>query len=186
MAPLPPNNTDRIYLDYTSNNVGHTLILRPYAFTGENSDYADAWATVFSQVKLATDSFYGARFQAAGTNFSLPIEFAEVPGTLGGETTLWSQDPESAQMSFVFRGLDTGRRGRIELFTPVALTPWPTDNRYNPGDQSTVDALRADVQELGVSTGDFPLASIGGDPVNIYSYANIRLNGYWQTRQRVS
>ena len=186
MAALEPNNTDRIFLDYTSNNVGHTMILRPSTFAGENSDYADAWATAFSQLMLATDSFYAARYQAAGTDFSLPIEFAAISGVLGGETTLWSQDPESAQLSLVFRGISTGRRGRIEFFTPVALTPWPSDNRYNPGDQSSVDELRADLQVLGSPGGDFPLATIGGDEVTIYSYMNIRLNAYWQTRQRVS
>ena len=186
MAPLPANSTARLFLDYTSNNVGHTMLIRTGATAGDVGDCADAYAAVFSQLMLATDSFYGARYSADGSDFSLPIEFTAVPGTLGGETTLWSQDPESAQLSFITRGLTTGRHGRIELFTPVAFTPWPADNRYNPGDNATVLAALSDLQETGNSVGDFSLLSIGGDLVNIYGYVNIRLNGYWQTKQRVT
>lgn len=186
MAPLPPNSTARLFLDYTSLGVGHTMMIRFDDTPGIAADTADAYAAVFSQLMIETDSFFAARVSALGSDFSLPIEFGAVPGLLPNTTTPWGQDPESAQMSVVFRGVETGRRGRIEFFTPVGFTPWPPDNRYNPGEQATVDAFLADLVGLGEPAGDFPLQTVGGDHVAINQYVNIRLNAYWQSKQRLS
>lgn len=186
MAPLPQNNTRRVFLDYTSNGVAHTMLLRLPAATGTADTYAAAYAEWMATYMRDSDSIFAARYSDAESDFSLPLTFTTVEGVLGPETNVWSQDPESAQLSFVGRGVTTGRRQRVEFFNAVAFTPWPADNRYNPTEQSTVEAMLADFVDLAAQGGELPLVSIAGDFLSVYNYVNIRLNAYWQSQQRLS
>lgn len=186
MAPLPQNNTRRLFLDYTSNGIAHTMILRLPPSAGTADTYAAAYAEWMSTYMRDSDSVFAARYSDALSNFSLPLTFTAVEGVLGPETNVWSQDPESAQLSIVGRGVTTGRRQRIEFFNAVAFTPWPSDNRYNPTEQATIEAMLADYIDLAGQSGELPLVSIGNDPLSIYEYVNIRSNAYWQNQQRLS
>lgn len=188
MAPLPQNNTPRLFLDYTSMGVEHTLLLRPAAelSVSEQGAVANAWAAVLGAKMLETDSLFRVRYSPAGANFSLPLFYTPVPGLLPAATAVWQQDPESTFISWMARSTTTGRRGRYFFFTGVRSSTWPGDNRYNPGDDAVIDALRINVANLvGFGTsGVPPLVSIDGTFQQIYGYTNIGMNAYWQREQR--
>lgn len=186
MAPEPENNTARLFLDYTSRFVQHTLMLRLPDTASDPGAYATAYANILKQRMFDDDSFYGARFSANGSHFSLPLAFTAVPGVIpAASTSAWLQDPESVFLSFIDRGNITGRKGRVEFFTAVPTTVWPGDNRYNPGDAAPIDTLRSNFAAAAKEGGTFPLVSIGRDLVTVYNYVNIASNAYWQRKQRV-
>lgn len=190
MAPLPENGTARVFIDYTSATVQHTIEFR----LGEGASsvsaltVANRMVTVLKQRMTTADSFIAARFQDEGSNFSLPIAFTPTAGVVpfDGGSPWWLEDPESAFISFIGRGSATGRRVRWEYFTPIKTFPWPSDNRYNVGEQAVIDTLRtnfaAAVAESD-STGD-QIVTIGGDIPVVYGYVNIAKNAYWQRKQR--
>lgn len=188
MAPLPDNGTPRLFLDYTSLGVEHTLLLRPAVelTVSEQGAMANAWAAVLGAKMLNTDSIYAVRYSPQGANFSLNLLYTPVPGALPANTTIWDQDPESVFLSWTARSTTTGRRGRYTLFTPVRSTTWPLDNRYSPGEDAVIDALRTNVTNLvGFgTTGVAPLTAIDGTFQSVYAYTNIGLNAYWQREQR--
>jgi len=184
LPPLPPNSTDRLFLDYTSAGFVHTLMLRYDVTDSSAATYAAAYATIFSQLMRVDDSIFAARNCLAGEIITLPVAFTPVPGQIDILGTYWSQDPESAQFSMTFRGTGTGRNGRVEFFSPIGFTPWPAKNRYNTSAQPTVEAFVVDFIDAASFDGELPLLSVGGDRVQVNNYANIRLNAYWQNKQR--
>lgn len=188
MAPLPENSTDRVFLDYTSMDISHTLELRITPAGGATPiDYANTYSAWMVQRMLTTDSVQGARFQAAGSNFSLPLPFTPAIGVIAADIgNRWIEDPESAFLSLIGRGRTTGRRVRWTLFTPARTTLWPEDNRYNPGDAAPIDTFRQNFASLADAAGIAPLLTVGGDLVNVYGYVNAGKNSYWQREQRGS
>lgn len=183
LPPLPPSSTRRLFLDYTSVGFSHTMMLR-LPTGADAAAYAIVYATIFSQRMRDSEQFFAARSSAVGSDVTLPVLFVPIPGVLPGSTTVWQQDPESVQLSFTWRGVDTGRKGRLEFYSPVPTTSWPADNRYNPGEAAPIDTLRINFVAAAGHLGTSPILSIGGDEISVHEYVNIRANGYWQTRQR--
>lgn len=190
MAPLPDNATARVFLEYTSVGTQHTMEIRLGAGASSStaSVKAAAAANVLKQRMSNTDSFFAARFQDAGSTFSLPVAFTPINGVIdpAGGANYWQEDPESAMISFVGRGGSTGRRVRWEFFTPIATGTWPADNRFNPGDNAPVDTLRLNWTTF-VNTSSTPgeqVVTIGGDIPAVYGYVNLSKNAYWQRKQR--
>jgi len=184
MAPLPSNGTNRLFLDYTSVNIEHTMLLRLADSVTDPEAAATSYATLFAARMYPSDSFFRARFSLSGEDFSLPIPFTAVPGALPSGTPTWPQDPESTQLSFIMRGITSGRRARVEFFTSITTTTWPGDNRYNPGDAAPIDTLRANFEAAAESGGTYPLVTVAGDFTTVYGYVNICQNSYWQRKQR--
>lgn len=183
LPPLPPSSTRRLFLDYTSTGFAHTMMLR--LATGDDpAAYAATYANIFAQRMRDSEGFTGARLATVGSDVTLPVTFTPVPGVLPGSTSVWPQDPESVQLSFTWRGNATGRKGRVEFFTPVPTPSWPANNRYDPGYAAVIDTLRTNFVAAAGSGGTSPIIGIGGDEVTIHSYVNIRSNSYWQNRQR--
>lgn len=190
MAPLPDNSTARLYLDYTSTGISHTMEVR----LGAGADVVGAavvasdLAGLFSIHMTDNDSFTGARFSAQGQNFSLPITFTPVQGQISfnNGAPWWTEDPQSAFISLVGRGNLTARKVRWIFFTPVKSVAWPADNRYAPGESAPIDSLRLNfttIVQSGGSTGE-QIVTIGGDIPTVYGYVNIAKHGYWQRKQR--
>lgn len=188
MAPLPPNSTARLFIDYTSMGVPHTLMVRiPNSVTpGEALNYAFTISNVLVTRMLNTDACIGARYSNEGSNFSFPLDFDVNPGILTAAGNIWGQDPESTFISIVGRSPASGRKTRVEFFTPITTTVWPPDNRYNPGEAAPVDTFRENL--LGVlngTSGPFIAAlTIDGTGVVYNNYVNIAQNAYWQRKQR--
>ncbi len=188
MAPLPPNNTTRLFLDYTSVGVPHTLMVRlpSAAPIPEINGFAFALGSVLVTRMFDTDSVYGARLSNVGSNFSFPLEFDVNPGVITLFGNQWAQDPESVFLSIVGRSGTSGRKSRVEFFTSVSTAAWPSDNRYNPGEAGPVDTFRENMLSVlnGVSTGGLAAIAIDGSDVIYNQYVNIALNAYWQRKQR--
>lgn len=187
MAPLPQNNTNRLWIGYTSNGVQHEFMTRyPTGTTpSQMNDQGDAIIAAFAPILPNTDSFYSMRYSLTASDFSIPLPLTPVPGTLSSPTK-WLEDPESAFLGFCGRETGTGRRWRMELFTPVAFSAlWPADNRYAAGESTTIDSINDAVRDVLFGSGAVVQAvGIGGTSVTLYTYTNIAKNGYWQRKQR--
>lgn len=154
---------------------------------------ATAAAAAMYPFMFETDTITGARYSPLGADFTLPLSWTPIAGAkVAGFAAAWAEDPESAMVSVVGRGTATARRWRFCLFTPYAWAnssvTWPAKNRYLPGANAQVDSFYDLVTSFldatyGVSTR---VVTIGGDTVRPNAYVNIRKNGYWQDKQRVS
>jgi hypothetical protein len=188
MAPLPPNSTPRLFLDYTSMGIPHTLMVRLPAAAAlpEVEGFAFALGSVLVTRMLEGDSVLSARYSNAGSSFSFPINFDPNPGILTNAGNIWGQDPESTFISVVGRSAVSGRKSRVEFFTPVTTTSWPSDNRYNPGESAPIDTFRLNLLNVlnGISTGGLAAVTIDGTDVFYNPYVNIAQNAYWQRKQR--
>lgn len=188
--PIDPANTARVYIDYTSAQITHTLMFRlgAGATTANAAIRAQACAEIFKMRMQQADSFVSARFSDKNSHFSLPIPFTPVTGVIDGASgnIYWVEDPESAFLSLIGRGTTTGRRTRWEFFTPCRTTGWPESNRYAAGASGPIDALRENWKafvEESSAPGD-QLVTVAGDIPVVYGYVNIAKNGYWQRKQR--
>lgn len=186
MAPLPDNNTSRVWLAYTSVGVHHELMFRlsTVSSNAEASTKAQSLAAVLATRMVGTDSTLGARFSPGGTNFSVPIAHTPTVGTAG--SGFWAQDPESVQLSLTGRSFSDGRDVTWQFFNARLTTVWPADNRYNPGDEAVIDTFRINFTNW-VNAAATPLeqvVTISGTIPSVNAYVNIRANAYWQNAQR--
>ena len=190
MAPLPQNNTGRLFLDYTSAGIPHTLMFR-YAGTENTVDLlaaADLLADHMAQAMINTDAVTGARYSQEGTNFSLPLNgFDTQVGVRTVAGNLWTEDPDSAFYSVTGRDGSDGREWKLLHFTPYNFGGgWPGDNRFNAGENATADSIREGWQQLMNGDGGMPFAgrSISGGFVVTNGWLNIAKNAYRQRKQR--
>ena len=190
MAPLPQNNTTRLFLDYTSMGVPHTLMVRiPSSATPTQIEqFATNLSDALRNRMLTSDAFLSARVSNAGSNFSLPITFVPAGGVLASAGNIWGQDPESTFVSIVGRSIVSGRKNRLEYFNPITTTSWPDDNRYNPGEAAPIDTFRINVINVlnGGGSSGVAAVAIDGTDATWYPYVNIAQNAYWQRKQRRS
>lgn len=187
MAPLPPSNTPRIFVVYTSMGKEHTCEVRlNVAFNASSwAALAQDVATINSLRMRISDTSIRAEYSPANSGIRFPLAHTAVPGTIADDQ-FWGQDPESTQLTICGKGSVTGRRWRYTLFSPVRTGSWPGTNRYNPGASPVIDTWQQNVKNLvngGGSTG-IVLTTIGLDKPIVYDYVNISQNAYWQREQR--
>ena len=176
MAPLPANNTDRYFLDYQVGPEQHTLIMRTDAgFTADDAvdAFSDFLTAISSLILLLTIN--GMRFQAAGSNVSLPVEWTGDPsfGSGAGDAI-----DTTKYISYVGRGAD-GHRVRVTVFG-VSNPTAGTDYRYQAGENSAADAGRASLSSH--LTGAWQTISSENPVWN--NYANVGINAYWRNKTR--
>lgn len=187
---LPDNATARLWIDYTSLNIPHTMLIRlgAGATISDAATVAPLAANILKARMSTDDAFTAARFSLEDSDFSLPVTFTPVSGVINvvDPTTYWEEDPESAFIDFMGRGSSSSRRVRWEFFTIIRTPLWPTTNRYNPGASAPIDTLRinwTDFVNDGATTGQ-QVVTKGGDIPVVYGYVNIAKNSYWQRKQR--
>lgn len=175
MSPLPPGNTDRYFLDYTTAGFQHTMEMRADGSgdpAGAEAAFDAVLSELTSQVFLVTiDSF---RFQLAGNNFSTLL-------TWGGPATYGSgAGTPSASANYVSAiGRSTlGHRVKFTLFGMVNAT-LGGDYRMSPGETSVVGAVLAAL----VADPLYWLA-IDGTVPNWHNYLNVGVNAYWRNKIR--
>lgn len=184
---LPENNTFRLFIDYTSMGVPHSLLLRA------NGDVPwpdlQLWANNVRDVLITrmrvADSVTGARYSPLDAIYTLPLPTLPAAGLIAGNVA-WAQDPESVFLSITGRSNITGRRGRMGFFCPVATPVWPADNRYNYGENIDVDTFHDNLVDAATGlVGAITLGvAIDNGPLSFYSYTNISSHRYWQNKQR--
>lgn len=177
MAPLPHNSTAIYYVDYSFAGQGHTMEFRTDAETGPVAllEPVSAFLEELSPLMASTWRVEGARAQAAGANFSLPV--AAPPTTITGTGTLPAREYPRF-VSFVGRGSQTGRR--MTLFVYGLAFTTPDTYRFVEGTQAALDNARGELINMASSL----LITIGGDAPYFQSYCNVGFNSYWERERR--
>jgi len=175
MAPLSPDNTARVYVDYTVAGHQHTVMAR-YAATGDISatvahlaDFVNAFgASVF----LST--LVGIRASSVGSSVTFPVS-ETFPATWGSVDV--AGDETANYYDLIGRSVD-GRRVRVALFGAKTLTA--SDKYRLP---TSLGPPWSDV--LTVLEGAFPsFCTISALQPVWHSYVNLGQNAHWRNELR--
>jgi len=182
MAPLPENNTLRIWMDYSSGEEQHSLLMR---FDGSSpaasgiSDRLTAIANAVWDNMWDTDAIIGWRYSAPSSVISLPFD-----GPSGnGVVTSGTPNPES---NAGFLGLAArsvaGRQYHCNFFTQTVYSLAVYRQDYaslTSAQQDLHDAFNG----IGIDVGA-DLVAIDGEALVFKQYANFGQNAYWQRKSR--
>lgn len=175
LTPLPPENTARFWLKYTSGGVEHELMFRLGSGTTSATGQAAA-NTLATNLKTwlpAADSFLSLRWAANGSPLSFPLAFTPQVGT----GTALAEETDKARFCSVVGRSAGGYRCRMTFFTPnIADTvAYRTATGVTtPG--STLYNI--------VTSASPPFVSVEGSGVIWNGYSNNGFNAYWQRRSR--
>lgn len=181
MAPVPPNTTARVWLDYTSQGNEHSLLTRwnaqPQGIIPQVEAFYQDFLDALNSFRLTDWQVTGMRYSVAGTDFSLPYEAEPVltPGQASPNAA-----SQAFSLNFMGRGATSGSRVMWSVFG-VNFTI-DTDYRLSIA-ESTPIALAVAVLQVAANNG---LVTVSNDAPIIYQYANQRVNAYWQTESRGS
>lgn len=176
LPEVPNNQTDRYFIDYSSANGEHTMLvrLRGDLRGAPAQDLITLLVASYGAIAPPQTIFREVRFSAAGSTVSLPLFNINLVGF--GAGTPGNEDL-TRFITFVGRS-STGRRVRQTLFAP-AVQP-DVDYRVPRGVLSGVDGVLDFLQQ---NTGNF--VGVDGQPVQAwYDYANTGFNAYYQRRAR--
>lgn len=176
MPALPPNSTDRWFVDYTVAGHQHTMIFRAAAGTSQSTI-----ATIINDFltslgdNVAASGLDAFRFQVAGSDFSIPAVTTGLPATWG--TGGGGEQVAASYLSCVGRGGD-GRRARITVFGFAHLTS-----------ATNFRAVAAEIPQVSASVGVLnaaspPLVNVGGAAPTWYNYWDCGQNAYWRNKLR--
>lgn len=193
MAPLPQNSTDRLFVDYitgeTATALEHTLQVR---MSGGQANVVVVQGRVLAVLNALTPIAFRlgwrvlrCRFQAQGTDFSIPVSV--VPGLaafLGSGGGDYQPRMEAVEDTFQGRSNVTGRRVDLSLYR--AVTDAFSNFRVPNGPTGFPAAVGNAVANLNSSAGDGAFLAIDGNPPTWYQYLNQNYNSYWERRLRSS
>lgn len=186
MAPIDPNETARVWLDYTTGGGStaqlHTIMMRHNGTgAGDAAAALDALAAFIGAAE--PQSFFdgwqvtGARYSEAGSSISLPTGIpAGMVGFVGTGQELANRVSQSREVRFVGRGTTSGRRVSLSLYGMV-------DNLFNEADfrvertgAAWVDRMLDVIEGQGVQL----FVTVAGDRATFKDYANWQFNSYWE------
>lgn len=175
MTPLPENNTDRLWVRYTSAGRPHELLFRFDTGTGASTAAASANVAilVLKTMIASNDAVTGARFSAGGSLVSFPV-----PVTTGaGSGSAWT-DADTGANFYSATGRSTdGRDVKYTVFTTLS-NPDTLGYRYNSPTGQWLDFLEV-LDEMPTN----PVTISGLIPI-MNSYVNWGYNAYWQRKIR--
>jgi len=175
MAPLSPDSTARVYLDYSVAGYDHTLICR-HNSTGTIADAVDALQAFITAASpgVYASTLIGLRASNSGSNITFPLS--------NTFSTSWGSGAaagnESAQYyDMVGRSVD-GRKVRAAIFGATQVSA--SDKYrvpYSAGSfwSDMIDALGADVNCF---------VTISAQTPTWHQYANTGINAYWRNKIR--
>lgn len=176
MAPLPANNTNRLFVRQVGAAGVHETVMRFPSNVSQQDAVTRARVLCLALAPMISNtvSFAGARWQVAGTKLSFPVNWgAAITGT---NATLISAENKPRFVSATGRSTG-GRRVRMTFFgVTVGVTP---DYRVIPEEGAAVNAF---LDELHVGTPG-PCAIDGLLPL-WNDYLNAGYNAYFQRRNR--
>lgn len=175
MAPLPHNNTDIYYLDYTVCGISHTLENRVAGGTtpGEAADaFTQVFAAMDPQLFLVTIDLF--RFQAEGSNVSLPVTW---PGPSSFGSGAGTPADGGGYAAWVGRSTD-GRRVRWTIFGSK-VTATAGNWRAYPGENADLDTTLA-----AFTDAEAVWLTISGEQPVVNQYTNNGYNAYWRNKTR--
>ena len=177
MAPLPANNTARLWVGYNDGENDHELMVR--FFDGDvSNEAAVTFAAGFfdaASAMLYEITITGARIQLAETSVSFPIEWTGDP-TYGTDPMPVLLAPRETR--WLGRTVE-GRKVSWSLYGGKYTSP--DDYRLTPTDLAAVGTVLDYLTSIDVE-GVF-LAIDNHKPIR-YQYADVNFNSYWEREQR--
>lgn len=177
MAPLNPNTTLRLLIQYTSGGEPHVAECRPDGVTtyAAAQAYAENLIPLMKAVMADTDQVTGAYVYLAGADVSNPIVITPGPGTAGTATI--NDQSKSAFASWVGRSL-LGRRVRFTVFTLAAYAFQETRVYYG-----VVGAVWSNLGTY-LATEATLATAVDGNTTLWKNYVNFGRNSYFQRKYR--
>lgn len=183
LPPLPDNNTERIFVAYTTGRNEHEFVMR-VADGADISGYSDAilnFLTPLAPILCGDWRIVGARRQEKNSEFSLPLTIpglSEFAGTAAAAQVPPELEPR--QFKWTGRSASTGRNVSVGLYGIVGATP-ATFRYVLPADSAPMANAR-----LGLVDDSFGGFFVAIDGANVVwkSYVNVQFNSYWETRAR--
>lgn len=198
MAPLPQNNTDRYFFDYTTGTSAtsqeHTVVVRvtdSYEGPPEGTIEEGVQSAFLSVLNIIGPSQFRAgwkvtrvRLALKGEDFSFPLAVIQsLRDFVGGYTPSYLPRQEALQWTFVGRSRFTGRKAYLQLYT--AAQDVETTFRVEGGTTGFPLVVRNVVSRLNLLQADGLFTSVGGTgDVIWYDYANQNYNSHWETKLR--
>lgn len=175
MAPLPPESTARVYVDYTVAGNNHTFISR-FSPSGDISttvahmaDFVNAFGTA-----VYLSALVGIRASNAGSNVTFPVS-ETFPDTWGSVDV--AGDETANYYDLIGRSVD-GRKVRVALFG--AKNQVVADKFRLP---TSLGVPWSDV--LDVLNSSFPsFCTISGQAPTWHPYINLGMNAHWRNKLR--
>lgn len=184
MAPLPAEHTYRVWMEYTSGDIGHDMLLRfnnadigpPIGLIAQRcNDIANA---VFGMMAIE-DAIVGWRYANEGQTFSLPCTLTTGNGSQSGGT--FNDESRTCFVGLAARS-SGARHVHYNLFTVITYTLSVYRQSYADA-AANFQALLDEFQDSGPGDGQ-ALTAIDGAEVLFKQYFNIGQNAYWQRAQR--
>ena len=175
LSPLPPSNTARLFVDYSTDNYDHTMMFRYSPSAGISAAQAaiDDFLTNVSGT-TSTLTIRGVRAAASGSDITNPVG-SDLSATYGDGTEAIAVAPR--ELRFVGRSTD-GRKVSISVFGYEGSTP--DTYRFLPDDNAFLDAAVASL----VSNSTIIGLTISGAQAIWKTYVNIQFNSHFETRNR--
>lgn len=193
MAPLPANNTARMFFDYISGSLGtsrqHTVMVR---YNSSLRDVSDVQADFLGLLNIFGAANFragwrveGVRVSASGSDFSTPVTvIASLAAFVGTASPTYSGSAESVEDTFQGRSQSSGRRVDFSLYR--ALNLFSDNFRVNAGASAlplVVGNAATYLDGRGVA-GSF--LAIDGQAAVWKRYMNQNFNSYWEARSRTT
>jgi len=180
MAPLPEDNTGRMYWHYHANGNDHTVTARYSGTETPPGTAVEDFAAIIDGFSWAMPNdwaFISAEYSVQGSNVRLPLDFPLVEVS-GAQDTLAAAAP--AYVSIPGRSAG-GRRWRITMlgttYNPFLVPSTTADYRLTTAENSNVAALV-------VLCSGTALRAIDELAFFPHSYANLGFHRHWQDAVR--
>lgn len=182
MAPLPPNNTGRLFLDYTTGVHEHTLSVRFDSATtlAPAANFLSIFLNDIELLLPASWQVTGARYQMPLTDLTLPYSDPTLTSFAGGGGGTLQAYEEPREWVYVGRSSVTGRRWELSIYGLLLATP----GDYRLGTGSLPPAIGASLDTIASATSTGAWVAIDGNEFVVYPYVNCNFNSYWEARQR--
>lgn len=175
LAPLPEDNTARLFVNYTHDTEEHEVQLRLLSpFTqGDLVGWFHNWLDNHSALFGSDVNFHSADWAAQGSSVRNPVAWDAISGS-GTPTTFVTRLSRSG--SFVGRSPD-GRK--VRLFFYGMVYNLDVTYRVYASEDPLLAAAITDLHSLSSRVG-----TISGSAPIFKPYLNLRNNAYWQTELR--
>lgn len=177
LPPLPPNNTTRVMIDYTSGLVAHSLEFRIGSSNAtQATDKANIIITAMRALMSTTDSIVGARWVPAGENISQNLPITGGAGQVAGLVN----DAEARACFYSFVGRSNGgRKTRVTFFT----LRYSSEQQYRRA-YAQMDTQNQALYNAVTNQSITSLVAVDGQVALWKPYANIGQNAHWQRASR--
>lgn len=190
MAPLPTNNTGRVWVDYITGggltSQEHTVMIRYSPALG--GSFAEALTELCTALITPGVGAYfdgwqiiGARHAAPGSDISFPITVPTVFTSFVGAGQATATRPEQAREArFVGRSSAEGRRNSFSVYGVISSSFSQADFREPALEGNYPDDVLSVISEA--ETGNW--VAIDGSFTVWYPYMNWQYNSYWERKLR--